>query len=70
VAWVAPANLTQRGGSVLTLDDGQGHFDGIVFGELAAGKWMAGSDNYRRTEKNQDAWQTLRFYRRTDRACA
>ncbi len=57
VAWVAPANLTQRGGSVLTLDDGQGHFDGIVFGELAAGKWMAGSDNYRRTEKNQDAWQ-------------
>jgi beta-fructofuranosidase len=56
VAWVAPANLTQRGGSVLTIDDGQGHFDGIVFGELAAGKWMAGSDSWKRTERLQEAW--------------
>jgi hypothetical protein len=24
VVWAAPANLTQRGGSVLTIDDGQG----------------------------------------------
>ena len=53
VAWVSPANLTQRGGSVLTLDDQQSHFDGIIFGELSPGKWMAGSDFYRRTQKGQ-----------------
>jgi sucrose-6-phosphate hydrolase SacC (GH32 family) len=56
VAWVAPANLTQRGGSVLTLDDRQTHFDGIVFGELAPGKWMAGSDFFRRTQRDQGGW--------------
>lgn len=56
VAWVAPANLTQRGGSVLTIDDGKKHFDGVVFGEIAPAKWMAGSDYYRRTEKKQDEW--------------
>lgn len=53
VAWVSPANLTQRGGSVLTLDDQRSHFDGIVFGELSPGKWMAGSDFFRRTQKDQ-----------------
>ncbi len=55
VVWAAPANLAQRGGSALTLDDQNGHFDGIVFGELAPGKWMAGSDFYRRSEKQQTA---------------
>ncbi len=55
VAWVYPANLTQRGGSVLTLDDTQGCFDGIVFGEIAPGKWMAGSDHLRRSQKDQAA---------------
>lgn len=56
VAWVSPANLTQRGGSVLTLDDRNSHFDGIVFGEIAHARWMAGSDFYRRTAKEQEAW--------------
>lgn len=56
VAWVAPANLTQRGGSVLTLFGSEGAFDGIVFGEIAPEKWMAGSENYQRTEKQQAAW--------------
>lgn len=56
IAWVAPANLTQRGGSALTIDDGQKHFDGIVFGELTPAKWMAGSNGYRRTEKQQAVW--------------
>ena len=56
VAWVAPANLTQRGGSVLTLEDQQDHFDGIVFGEIAPAKWMARSDGFRRTEKDQSAY--------------
>jgi sucrose-6-phosphate hydrolase SacC (GH32 family) len=55
VVWVAPANLTQHGGSVLTIDDRQSHFDGIVFGELAPARWMAGSDFHRRTERKQGA---------------
>src|SRR5574341_2034753 len=53
VAWAAPANLTQRGGSILTIEDGQSHFDGIVFGEIAPARWMAGSDFYRRTLRGQ-----------------
>ncbi len=52
VAWVYPANLTQRGGSVLTIDQ-RSTFDGIVFGECAPGKWMAGSNNYLRTQQDQ-----------------
>ena len=56
VTWAAPANLEQRGGSALTLDDGRTHFDGIVFGELAPGKWMAGSDFFKRTWKDQEKW--------------
>jgi hypothetical protein len=44
VAWVSPTNLTQQGGSVLTIDDRQAGFDGIVFGEISPGKWMAGSE--------------------------
>lgn len=56
VSWVAPGNLTQRGGSVLTVDDGQGHFDGIVFGEIEQAKWMAGSEVYQRTHQQQSDW--------------
>lgn len=53
VAWVAPANLTQRGGSVLTIEKSGGIFDAIVFGEIAQSKWMAGSNGFRRTQKEQ-----------------
>ena len=56
VAWVAPANLTQRGGSVLTLIDKAEHFDAIVLGEVATAKWMAGSDFFRRTHQDQTSW--------------
>ena len=54
VSWVCLANTTQQGGSALTIQCGD-QFDGIVFGERAAGKWMAGSDNYRRTQGDQQA---------------
>jgi hypothetical protein len=54
VAWVAPADLTQRGGSVLTIEKSQGVFDAIVFGELATSKWMAGSNTFARTNKEQE----------------
>src|SRR5512136_2208253 len=53
VAWVAPANLTQRGGSVLTIEKSGGVFDAIVFGEMAPAKWMAGSNGFARTQKDQ-----------------
>ena len=55
VAWVTPTDLTLRGGSVLTIQSGD-QFDGIVFGELQAGKWMAGSNVFSRTEKTQDRY--------------
>ena len=49
VSWVCLANTTQQGGSALTIQRGD-QFDGIVFGERAAGKWMAGSDFFDRTQ--------------------
>ena len=58
VAWVSPANLTQRGGGVLTIQTpnvpGE-NFDSIVFGELAPGRWMAGSEFWHRTKQEQEA---------------
>ena len=54
VAWVSPANLTQQGGSALTIQSGD-RFDAIVFGERARGKWMAGSDSFQRTQGDQAA---------------
>ncbi|MCC7374681.1 MAG: GH32 C-terminal domain-containing protein [Verrucomicrobiales bacterium] len=56
VVWVAPANLTQRGGGVLTVQTpGGSTFDSMVFGELSPGKWMAGSDGFARTQRDQAA---------------
>ena len=54
VSWVCLANTTQQGGSALTIqrDD---EFDGIVFGEREAGRWMAGSDFFKRTQNQQGA---------------
>ncbi|MCX7008194.1 MAG: LamG domain-containing protein, partial [Kiritimatiellaeota bacterium] len=34
----------------------QSHFDGVVFGERAPARWMAGSDHYLRTDLKQEAW--------------
>lgn len=53
VVWAAPANLSQRGGSAITIDEGKAHFDGVVFGELMPARWMAGSDFHRRTNPAQ-----------------
>jgi sucrose-6-phosphate hydrolase SacC (GH32 family) len=56
VVWAAPANLTQPGGSALTIEDVGDRFDAIVFGELSSGKWMAGSEMFARTQKEQSAF--------------
>jgi len=53
VTWVSPANLTQRGGSVLTIQENE-TFDAVVLGERAAGRWMAGSDFFRRTQNENE----------------
>jgi hypothetical protein len=48
--WVAPANLEQRGGGVMTLQSREGKtFDSLVFAERQPKKWLAGSDFHRRT---------------------
>ena len=56
VAWVQLANLSQSGGSVLTLENPRGVFDAVVFGELQRAKWMAGSNTFLRTGKTQNAY--------------
>jgi beta-fructofuranosidase len=56
VAWVAPANTTQRGGSILTIENIPGQFDALVFGEIEPARWMAGSDFFRRTSQDQASW--------------
>ncbi|MCX6928150.1 MAG: LamG domain-containing protein, partial [Verrucomicrobia bacterium] len=58
VVWVAPANLTQRGGSALTIEKPGGVFDAVVLGELVPAKWMAGSDGFRRTKQDQGSFAT------------
>ncbi len=56
VAWVSLADTEQRGGSALTLIDTAERFDAIVFGEIAPGRWMAGSDFFNRTHRDQAAF--------------
>jgi hypothetical protein len=49
-AWVRLADLRQRGGGVMGVQDGEGGaFDAIAYAEREPGRWMAGSDNFRRT---------------------
>jgi beta-fructofuranosidase len=56
VAWVTLADHQQRGGSVLGIIDPSERFDAIVFGEISPGKWMPGSDMFRRTPHDQSTW--------------
>jgi len=52
VSWVRLADKNVRAGSILTVQSGR-QFDGIVYAELAAGKWMAGSHLFQRTNRAQ-----------------
>lgn len=56
VAWVSLQDPDQRGGSVLTLEKEGGVFDAIVLGEIAERRWMAGSDSFRRSARDQQRW--------------
>lgn len=64
VAWVAPSDLAQRGGGVLTLES-EGIFDGIVFAEVAPSKWMAGSNMFARTQTGQDGSKSETVFGKT-----
>lgn len=53
-AWVQLENLTQRGGGVVSVQTTDGDvFDAIVFGEQQPSHWMAGSNNFKRTQSFQ-----------------
>ena len=52
VSWVILKDKNVKAGSVLTVESGR-KFDGIVFAELAQAKWMAGSEMWNRTNKDQ-----------------
>jgi sucrose-6-phosphate hydrolase SacC (GH32 family) len=48
VSWVKLNDLRIEGGSILTIQSGE-QFDGIIFGETESGKWIAGSENWKRS---------------------
>jgi hypothetical protein len=49
--WARLDNLTQRGGGVIGVQSRDGVlFDALVFGEQEEGRWMAGSNFFKRTE--------------------
>jgi sucrose-6-phosphate hydrolase SacC (GH32 family) len=56
VAWLSLADLAQRGGSALTIERQGGVFDAVVFGEIAPGRWMPGSNDFQRTQREQGAF--------------
>jgi hypothetical protein len=59
-AWVVVNPLSQGGGGVLTVQSSDGEtFDALVFGERQPQRWMAGSDNWRRTQDVDGPPETL-----------
>lgn len=55
VSWVTLNNKAIKGGSVLTVEH-ELQFDGIVYAELGEARWMAGSDRWGRTNKEQNEY--------------
>jgi len=56
VCWCRLADLDQRAGAPLAIEE-NGKFDAIVFAERQARTWMAGSDYFHRTHRDQTGWQ-------------
>ena len=48
VSWVELKDLGVEGGSILTIQSGE-KFDGIVLGTIESGKWVAGSEDKKRS---------------------
>ncbi|MEE2876213.1 MAG: hypothetical protein VX822_00305, partial [Candidatus Neomarinimicrobiota bacterium] len=49
VAWVSLTDTEKMEGSVITIQNGE-RFDGIYFSAEDGGKWIAGSENNKRTQ--------------------
>ena len=59
-AWVQLDNVQQRGGGVITIQTANGTtFDSIVFGEKRAGRWLAGSNHFARTQDFNGPQETV-----------
>ncbi len=59
--WASLADLTQRGGGVLSVESNSGRsFDAIVYGERVAGRWMAGSEFFHRTRDLEGPAETAK----------
>jgi cytochrome c553 len=55
-AWLSTPNLDQRGGGIIGIEQLKAHaFDTVVFAEKQRRKWLAGSNNHRRTEQSEGA---------------
>ena len=48
VSWVELKDLSVEGGSILSIQSGE-KFDGIVLGAIESGKWVAGSEDKKRS---------------------
>ncbi|MDT0596260.1 LamG-like jellyroll fold domain-containing protein [Glaciecola petra] len=60
VSWVSLDNLSVRNGSVLTIDTlNRDVFDGIVWAERRTNQWMAGSNNFSRTQDINNSTPTV-----------
>ena len=60
-AWVSLATLDQRGGGIITVEDTKGGvFDSIVFAEKEARHWVAGSNNFKRSQNSGGPAETAR----------
>jgi len=58
-AWVAPANLYQRGGGVIAVETTKKHgFDSIVFAEREPKRWIAGSNHFVRSQISEGPLET------------
>jgi hypothetical protein len=54
VSWITLQSLSASAGSAMTVDGVTGdQFDGIVFGEQSAGRWMNGSNGWSRSQGGQ-----------------
>ena len=60
-AWVSLATLEQGGGGVVTVETAKGAvFDALVFGEKSPRHWVAGSNNFRRSQALDAAPETAK----------
>ncbi len=51
-AWLTTANVEQHGGGIVSIEQvSVHHFDSIVYAEKQKYKWLAGSENHRRTQQ-------------------